>query len=110
MCNTYATPVTRATVHEFRPGFSAFGVPPPSMYIPVCQNTAFRYILFCGIPIALPRNSSRFVHPLIVRASRLYIHSISNLLAYLLPWLEPGPILRILAPLWLILVPFLPER
>ena len=28
ICNTYATPVTRATVDEFYPGFSAFGVPP----------------------------------------------------------------------------------
>ena len=79
MCNTYATPVTRATVDEFRPGFSAFGVPPPSMYIPACQNPAFPYILFCGIPIALPGNSPRFLHPLVAWASRLYIHSISNL-------------------------------
>jgi hypothetical protein len=65
--------VARTTVHEFRPGFSAFGVPPPWMHIPVCQNPAFRYVLFCGIPIALPRNSSRFFHPLIARASRLHI-------------------------------------
>ena len=79
MCNTYATPVARATVDEFRPGFSAFDVPPPSMYIPVCQNAAFRYILFCGIPIPLPGNSPCFVRPPIARASRLYIHKYKHL-------------------------------
>jgi hypothetical protein len=60
MCNTYATPVTRATVDEFYPGFSAFCAPPRSTSIAVRQNTAFRYILFCGIPIALLGNSARF--------------------------------------------------
>ena len=74
MCNTYATPATRATVDEFRPGFSAFGVPPTSMHIPVCQKTAFRYILFCGIPITLLGNSPYFVHLLIAWVSRLCIH------------------------------------
>ena len=52
MCNTYGTPVTRTTVDEFSPGFSAFGFPPRSMYIAVRLNTAFLYILFCGIRVA----------------------------------------------------------
>ena len=49
MCNTYGTPVTRTTVDEFCPGFSAFDVPPRSVQIAACQNTAFLYVLFCGI-------------------------------------------------------------
>ena len=56
--DTYGTPVTRTTVDEFCPGFSAFGVRPRSTYIAVCQNTAFLYILFCGILVQLPRNFS----------------------------------------------------
>jgi hypothetical protein len=48
MCNTYATPVTRATVDEFCPGFSAFCALPPSTSIALRQNTAFRYVLFRG--------------------------------------------------------------
>jgi hypothetical protein len=72
MCNTYATPVTRATVDEFCPGFSAFRVRPRSMSIAVRQNTAFHYILFCGILVAL----SNFFHISFIR----YISSISTLL------------------------------
>ncbi|MGA2257131.1 MAG: hypothetical protein ABSG53_20960 [Thermoguttaceae bacterium] len=49
--DTYGTPVTRTTVDEFCPGFSAFGVPLRSMHIAVRPNTAFRYVLFCGILI-----------------------------------------------------------
>jgi hypothetical protein len=79
MCNTYGTPVTRTTVDEFRPGFFAFCVPPPSMYIPVYQNAAFLYILLCGIPIALPGNSSHFFYPRFVWASRLYIRKYKQL-------------------------------
>jgi hypothetical protein len=42
MCNTYATPVTRATVDEFCPGFFwAFDVSLRAMHIAVYPNTAF---------------------------------------------------------------------
>jgi hypothetical protein len=41
ICNTYATRVTRATVDEFCPGFSAFGFPFCSMHIAFIPNTAF---------------------------------------------------------------------
>jgi hypothetical protein len=63
MCNTYATRVARTTVDEFCPGFSAFGIPFRSIYIAVRPNTAFLYILFCGILVAMSINSCIFFHP-----------------------------------------------
>jgi hypothetical protein len=60
MWNTYATPMTRATVDESCPGFSAFCAPPRSTSIAVHQNTAFLYVLFRGIPSAMSRKSVYF--------------------------------------------------
>jgi hypothetical protein len=66
--------VARATADEFCPGFSAFGVPPRPIYIAVRPNTAFLYILFCGIVAA---------HQEILNISFVrYISSISILLVY----------------------------
>jgi hypothetical protein len=63
MWNTYATPVTRATVDEFYAGFSAFCASPRSTTIAVRQNTAFLYVLFRGIPIAMSRKFLHFFRP-----------------------------------------------